>query len=84
MKKAEKKVYRTFTGLVERAKMEKTLVVRVDRVLVHPRYGKRYVCSKRYKVHDELSKFHEGDTVRFQESRPISKEKRWRVMYPSQ
>ncbi len=82
MKKEEKKIHRIFSGMVVRAKMQKTLVVRVDRTLVHPRYGKRYVRSSRYKVHDELSQFHEGDTVKFCESRPLSKEKRWRVIYP--
>lgn len=83
MKKEEKIVHRTFTGMVVRAKMQKTLVVRVDRVLVHPRYGKRYVRSSRYKVHDEQSQFHEGDKVVFRETRPFSKEKRWCVVYSS-
>ena len=62
-------------------KMQKTIVVRVDRTRVHPKYRKRYTVSKRYKVHDERNHFHVGDTVTFVECRPLSKDKRWRVVY---
>jgi small subunit ribosomal protein S17 len=55
-------------------------VVRVDRTVVHPKYGKRYVQSKKYHVHDEQNSHHVGDLVEFQASRPYSKTKRWRVL----
>ena len=72
---------RKFTGIVMSAKAQKTLVVRVDRTLTHPLYGKQYIRSLRYKVHDEKGKYQEGDKVTFLECRPLSKEKRWRVLY---
>jgi len=72
---------RKFTGIVMSAKAQKTLVVRVDRTLTHPLYGKQYIRSLRYKVHDEKGKYKEGDNVTFLECRPLSKEKRWRVLY---
>jgi len=74
-------IKRKFNGIVVSNKMDKTIVVRIDRVKVHPKYKKRYTVSKRYKVHDEKNKFQEGDKVRFVECRPLSKEKRWRVIY---
>lgn len=79
MKKAIKKS--EFSGVVVKAAMEKTIVVEVRRSLVHPKYRKRYQRSKRYKVHDEKKQFKEGDRVRFIVCRPISKDKRWRVIY---
>jgi len=71
---------RIFTGTVVSTTMRKTLVVRVDRVVVHPKYLKRYTSSKKYKVHDEQGSCKVGDTIRFQECRPISRDKRWRVI----
>ncbi len=76
-----KKITRTFKGVVVSDKMEKTIVVRVDRVKAHPKYKKRYIVSKNYKVHDEKNKFKIGDKVVFAECRPLSKDKRWRVIY---
>lgn len=73
-------VHRTFTGVVVSDKMAKTIVVRVDRTVVHPKYGKRYVMSRRYKVHDEKNAHKIGETVSFVETRPISRDKRWRVL----
>lgn len=61
--------------------MDKTVTVRVDRVKTHPKYKKSYVSSKKYKVHDERNHYHEGDTVTFVQCRPLSKDKRWRVIY---
>jgi small subunit ribosomal protein S17 len=75
-----KKQRRTFRGKVVSHRMEKTAVVRVDRVKAHPKYGKRYTTSKRYKVHDEKNECKVGDIVIFEECRPISKEKRWRLV----
>jgi small subunit ribosomal protein S17 len=76
-KHAQKK---TFVGTVVSDKMEKTIVVRVDRVKTHPKYGKQYAASKRFKVHDEKNEYKTGDKVAFVESRPYSKDKRWRVV----
>ena len=71
---------RRFQGVVVSDKMKKTIVVRVDRVKTHPKYHKQYAVSKRYKVHDELNTFKIGDAVTFEECRPYSKDKRWRVI----
>jgi len=73
-------ISRSLTGIVVSDKMEKTIVVRVDRTVVHPKYGKRYVRSKKYHVHDEKKAFKIGDTVTFQACRPYSKTKRWIVV----
>ncbi len=70
---------RLFEGTVVRDAMDKTIVVRVDRIVVHPKYKKRYRVSKRYKVHDEKNEHKVGEKVQFVECRPLSKEKRWRV-----
>ena len=75
-----KTTQRTLTGEVVSTKMDKTLVVRVDRTVVHPKYGKRYVQSKKYHVHDEQNTHKVGEVVVFQASRPYSKTKRWRVL----
>ncbi len=83
-KKSEKKksvIKKKFGGIVVSDKMDKTIVVKVDRVKIHPKYKKRYTVSKKYKVHDEKNKFKEGDKVSFVECRPLSKDKRWRVLY---
>ena len=74
------KIHRLFEGTVVRDAMNKTIVVRVDRIVVHPKYKKRYRVSKRYKVHDEKNTYKIGDRVQFVECRPLSKEKRWRVI----
>ncbi|MEK7631724.1 MAG: 30S ribosomal protein S17 [Patescibacteria group bacterium] len=71
---------REFTGTIVSNKMTKTVVVRVDRVLVHPRYGKRYRSSEKYQVHAPTGTFTVGQQVRFVECRPISRHKRWRII----
>jgi len=76
-----KKIVRKLNGIVISDKMDKTIVVKVDRIKVHPKYKKRYAVSKKYKAHDEKNNFKEGDKVSIIESRPISKDKRWRVIY---
>lgn len=73
-------IQRTFTGLVVSTKMTKTLVVRVERTLVHPKYGKRYVRSTKFHVHDEQGGHSVGDRVTFCACRPISRTKCWRVL----
>lgn len=74
-------IKKKFNGIVVSDKMDKTIVVRVDRVKAHPIYRKRYTVSKKYKVHDEKNQFKIDDKVAFIECRPLSKEKRWRVIY---
>ena len=77
----EKKINRkTLKGVVVSDKMDKTIVVLVERTKKHPRYGRRYLVRKKYKAHDPEKKYHVGDKVIIQESRPISKEKRWIVI----
>lgn len=71
---------RTFSGVVVSTKMAKTVVVRVDRVIVHPKYGKRYRVSKKYAVHAPTGTFAVGQKVQFVECRPISRSKRWRIL----
>ena len=67
-------------GLVMSDKMDKTVVVAVENRAPHPKYGKIVVRTQRYKVHDEENKCHVGDRVRIQETRPLSRTKRWVVM----
>lgn len=78
---AKSPVKRKFEGVVVSNKADKTILVRVDRIKKHPKYRKRYTVSKKYQVHDEKNQFREGDKVNFVECRPLSKEKRWRVLY---
>jgi small subunit ribosomal protein S17 len=66
-------------GTVVAAKMTKTIVVQVDRLVEHPLYGKRIHQRKRYMVHDERSECGEGDRVLIIETRPLSRNKHWRV-----
>ena len=67
------------TGVVVSDKMNKTVVVVVERRYAHPLYGKQVTRSKKYHAHDENNEYHIGDTVRITETRPLSKLKRWRV-----
>lgn len=71
---------RTLEGVVLSDKMDKTIVVNVEKVKVHPKYNKRYKSSTHYQVHDEKNQFKIGDKVKFIECRPLSKNKRWRVL----
>jgi small subunit ribosomal protein S17 len=66
-------------GDVVSDKMDKTVVVRVERLVRHPRYGKVLRRAKKYKAHDEGNVCRVGDVVRIVESRPLSREKRWVV-----
>lgn len=76
-------IERRFHGVVVSDKQDKTVTVRIDTVKMHPKYKKRYAHSQKYKVHDEKNKFKEGDLVEFTGCRPMSKDKRWRVVYNS-
>ncbi|WP_028974521.1 30S ribosomal protein S17 [Spirochaeta cellobiosiphila] len=75
--KIEKK---QFVGQVVSDKMEKTITVTVTTKALHPLYKKYVTRSKKYKTHDENNEAHIGDTVRIIESRPMSKDKRWRLV----
>ncbi|MBI5794112.1 30S ribosomal protein S17 [Candidatus Uhrbacteria bacterium] len=76
-------IQRTFTGVVASTKMKNTLVVRVERTVVHPKYGKRYVRTSTFHVHDEGETHKVGDMVTFRACHPISKTKCWRVLTAS-
>jgi len=67
-------------GLVISDKMQKTVVVAVENRSPHPKYGKIVVKTKHYKAHDEENQCQPGDQVRIQETRPLSKTKRWQVV----
>ena len=81
MTKADKKIIRKkFEGVVVSNKGDKTIVVEVKLTKVHPKYLKRYIISKKYKVHDPNNQFNIGDNVSFIACRPISRDKRWMVL----
>jgi small subunit ribosomal protein S17 len=67
-------------GVVVSDKMQKTVVVRIDRRVAHARYGKMVTRSTKVKAHDEQNAAKTGDLVRIMETRPLSKDKRWRVV----
>jgi small subunit ribosomal protein S17 len=71
---------RTLVGQVVSNKMDKTVVVRVERRVKHPVFGKIIVRSNKYKAHDETNQYNEGDTVEIAEGRPISRDKSWTVV----
>ena len=71
---------RTLQGVVVSDKQDKTVVVRVDRRFTHPIYKKTIRRSKNYHAHDENNQFKAGDMVRIEESKPLSKLKRWAVL----
>jgi small subunit ribosomal protein S17 len=68
------------TGIVVSNKMDKTVVVRIDRSKRHRLYGKTMRVTQRYKAHDENNECRLGDVVKIAETRPLSREKRWRVV----
>ena len=68
------------TGVVVSDKMDKTVLVRIDRSFRHPLYGKTVKRSSKLAAHDEANDAKVGDTVRVMETRPLSKTKRWRVV----
>jgi small subunit ribosomal protein S17 len=70
---------RRMIGVVTSDKMDKTRVVLVERRLAHTKYGKYMTSRTRYKAHDEKNEFRTGDRVQIVESRPLSRDKRWRV-----
>jgi small subunit ribosomal protein S17 len=76
----ERKLRKQRTGVVFSAKMDKTITIVVERKLKHPIYGKYVMKSKKFTAHDEENTCREGDTVRIMETRPLSKNKRWRLV----
>jgi len=71
---------RTLVGKVVSNKMDKTVVVQVERRTKHPLYGKIVMRSNKYKAHDEANQYNEGDIVEIAEGRPISRSKSWSVV----
>src|SRR5689334_198879 len=71
---------KTRVGLVVGDKMQKTVVVALERRVQHPVYGKMITRTKKVKAHDEENSAKTGDTVRIMETRPLSKDKRWRLV----
>ena len=71
---------RTLIGKVVSNKMDKTVVVQVERRVKHPLYGKIMIRTNKYKAHDENNQYNEGDTVEIAEGRPISRSKSWSVV----
>jgi small subunit ribosomal protein S17 len=67
-------------GTVVSDRMDKTIVVSIERLVKHALYGRYVRRRSKFKVHDEKNECHIGDTVRFMETRPISKDKRWRFV----
>jgi small subunit ribosomal protein S17 len=67
------------TGVVVSDKMDKTVVVSVERTAKHPLYGKPVLKVKKYMAHDEAEECRIGDKVQIEETRPLSRHKRWRV-----
>ncbi len=70
---------KTRQGIVVSDKMNKTVVVRVERLTRHPQYNRVIRRAKKFKAHDELNQCSVGDIVEIMETRPLSKDKRWRV-----
>ena len=76
----ERNARKSRTGLVVSDKMDKTVVVAIERRVPHPVYGKMVTRTRRLKAHDEENSAKVGDTVRIVETRPLSKDKRWRLV----
>lgn len=72
--------HRKLEGVVVSDKMQKTVVVRIDRLKMNTKYLKQYQVSRRFKAHDEKGEYRTGDKVVIQETRPLSKGKRWTVI----
>lgn len=78
-RKKDSKKGRVLEGKVVSDKMDKTIVVAVSRFVKHPKYGKYYQITKKYKAHDEANKSKVGDRVKIVETKPISKDKTFKV-----
>jgi small subunit ribosomal protein S17 len=80
MEALERNLRKERTGVVTSNKMEKSIVVAVQRKVKHPVYGKFVSHTTKFVAHDEKNECSEGDTVRIMETRPLSKSKRWRLV----
>lgn len=80
MENSTRNLRKVRTGLVVSDKMDKTIVVEVTEMVKHPLYKKYTRRSVRFKAHDEENTCREGDTVKIMETRPLSKDKRWRLL----
>lgn len=80
MENTKSKIKRRFSGMIVSDKMDKTRVILVERLKMHKKYGKRYIQSQKFKAHDEKNEYKEGDTVIIEECRPVSREKKWRII----
>lgn len=80
MQNSKRSMRKIKTGIVVSDKMDKTITVKVDRIAYHPVYGKMLRQATKFKVHDEKEAAKMGDTVRIQETRPLSKTKCWRLI----
>jgi len=76
----DRNLRKTRVGVVSSNKMDKTIVVKVERKVKHPLYGKFVKKSTKFHAHDEKNECSIGDTVKIMESRPLSKTKRWRLV----
>lgn len=76
----ERNLRKTLIGKVVSDKMDKTIVVAVERTFRHPFYGKTIKRTKKFKAHDENNECRVGDVVTIMETRPLSRDKRWRVV----
>ena len=77
---SERKMRKTRTGTVVSNKMDKTVVVAVEAMVSHKLYGRTIRQTKKFKAHDEENSCNIGDRVKIKETRPLSKDKRWRVV----
>ena len=75
--KEKKSIKKGKVGIVVSDKMDKTVVVKIDRLKMHSKYKKKYKVSKKYKAHDAENEFKIGDKVEIMEVKPMSKEKKW-------
>jgi small subunit ribosomal protein S17 len=80
MEQVVRKFRKERVGIVTSDKMDKTIVVSVEKRMMHPMYGKFIKFTKKFHAHDEKNDCNMGDTVRIMETRPLSKTKRWRVV----
>ncbi len=76
----ERNLRKERVGIVTSDKMTKSVTVMVERRVKHPKYGKFVKLSSKFMAHDEKEEAHIGDTVRISETRPLSKQKRWRLV----
>ncbi len=71
---------RKLQGVIVSDAMDKTVVVAIEKIKTHAKYHRQYKVKKKYKIHDPKNEFHKGDMVVFEECRPMSKDKRWKII----